>query len=106
MANMFVKGWDFGETWEWTFVQNSWVDLQHGWNRLTLTGAEIIAGGVNPCELREIGVQVGSPCDIETTDVAFHIDNVQAIPEPSTVIMLIGGGLLGLTGIIRRKLSR
>lgn len=36
---------------------------------------------------------------------AFTINGGQTVPEPSS-IMLLGSGILGVAGVLRRKLSR
>ncbi|MBN2190833.1 MAG: PEP-CTERM sorting domain-containing protein [Candidatus Aureabacteria bacterium] len=83
----------------WTTYMGDWINLETAdtWHELTLS----LAGVPNLSDVRAIGVHIGDG-GASTWSGNLFVDDVNLVPEPSSLIML-GAGLLGLIGFAARK---
>ncbi len=83
-----------------------WVSLSNATNTGSLqTGAWDLpgaSGGPATCNFRQSGTNFG---DCGLGGESFTLSNPGTTPEPSS-ILLFGSGILGLAGVLRRKLTR
>jgi hypothetical protein len=91
-----------------TLGEQVWVSLSNAQNDNgvgTQSGAWDLAGpsgGPATCNFRQSGTNYGS-CGIGGE--SFTLSGISSTPEPSS-ILLFGSGILGLAGVLRRKLIR
>ena len=97
---LFVKT---GSAWVWN--ETPWSAGQLGptkenqWIKLTMD----MAGVADANDVREIGIKFGaSGAMVGTLSGTVYMDDVEVIPEP-TSLLLLGSGLVGLLGFTTRR---
>jgi hypothetical protein len=91
-----------------TLGEQVWVSLSNATNTgSTQSGAWDLAGpngGPATCNFRQSGTNYGS-CGLGGESFTLTGQSQSTTPEPSS-ILLFGSGILGLAGVLRRKLNR
>ena len=97
---LFVKT---GSAWTWN--ETPWSAGQLGptkenqWIKLTMD----MSGVANANDVKEIGVKYGASGSMAgTLSGTVYVDDIQVVPEP-TSMLLLGSGLVGVLGLARRK---
>ena len=82
--------------------ENQWMQLSA---TLGVTAPDFVDANFDPNSVRQIGIKLGTSATaspLYNYDGPAYIDDYQAVPEPSS-LMLLGSGLLGLLGAGFRK---
>jgi hypothetical protein len=108
-----TNGWTIPTAAEWTA---SWVDTVDIYNAFTLNGTGQLCGspyfdsGWTNCDSGDLQIggiwhapaPIGDPIYYDNTNSEAFL--VRPIPEPASML-LFGSGLLGVVGVIRRKIN-